>query len=87
MSCYTRAGLKVYAVVKRWMGDHPESSGWYVFEDANSHDGYVSIPQEEGRRMRLPDQQVSPTLTPEVERRILNWLENLSGQPTVNPQT
>jgi len=89
MSCSTEVYAKIEAVVGRWMDSHPAEvlgiSIWNFFEDQSSLDIVVSIQQADGiRRLTLDGQRSAPALTPAVEDRILNWLDNLSNQPTVD---
>ena len=67
------------------MDSHPDVDGiWDVFDVQLGLDVIVSIHQSDGvRRLTLIGEQAAPTLTPEVENRILNWLETLSSQPVV----
>jgi hypothetical protein len=47
-------------------------------------DVVISIHRADGvRQLSLAGQQAASTLTQEVETRILDWLDNLSSQPTV----
>lgn len=77
------------AVVRRWMDSHPTEvlgiSIWNVFDGVSTLDIVVSIQQVDGiRRLTLDGERSAPALTPTVEDRILNWLDNLSSQPTVD---
>jgi L-rhamnose isomerase len=78
-----RTGTK--GLRQQWIDAHPAVQGiWDVFEVQLGLDVIISIHQPDGvRRLTLTDQQTAPTLKPEVESRILNWLDNLSSQPTV----
>ena len=84
MLCNTDPCSKANTVVKRWMDRHPEVGGlWNVFDVQIGLDVIVSVHQSDGvRRLTLTSQQTAESLTPEVEARILNWLNNLSSQPT-----
>jgi len=85
MPCNTEPCSKVQAVVKQWMDGHPDVGGlWDVFDVQMGLDVIVSVHQSDGvRRLTLTGQQAASTLTPEVETRILDWLDNLSSQPTI----
>jgi len=67
------------------MDQHPEMQGiWDAFDVQTGLDIVISIHQADGvRRLTLSDQQTVPALSPEAKKRIINWLENLSSQPTV----
>ena len=85
MSCHTEPCSRVRVVVKRWMDSHPEVSGiWDVFDVQSGLDIVVSVHQSDAvRQLTLAGEQTEPTLRPVVERRILEWLENLSSQPVI----
>jgi hypothetical protein len=67
------------------MNDHPDIGGlWDVSDVQVGLNINVSVHQSGGvRQLVLDGQQTAPTLTPEVETRILNWLDNLSSQPAI----
>jgi hypothetical protein len=81
----TEACSKIYEFVKEWMQKHPEMQGvWNVFDVQLGLDIIISIHQLDGvRRLTLPHQQTAHTLTPDVESKVINWLETLPDQPTV----
>jgi len=68
------------------MDGHPKIKGllYDVFDEQYGLDVVISIHQTDGvRRLTLTGQQVASTLTPEIESRILNWLDNLAAQPVI----
>jgi hypothetical protein len=67
------------------MDGFPEIGGlWDVFDVQMGLDVVVSVHQASGvRQLSLTSQQAIPTLTSEVEARILSWLDHLSSQPTI----
>lgn len=85
MPCSSGPCSKVHDVVKRWMDSHRELGGfWDVFDVRMGLDVVISIHRADGvRQLSLAGQQAASTLTQEVETRILDWLDNLSSQPTV----
>jgi hypothetical protein len=67
------------------MDEHREIGGyWDVFDVQMGPDVVIAVHQSDGvRQLSLTGQQAAPTLTPEIEARILDWLNNLSSQPAI----
>ncbi len=88
MSCSTENCQKAQAVVKRWLDSHPTEvqriGSWTVFDGLSSHDVVIRIHRVDGvRELTLKDQQVQAV----PERRIVDWLDNLSSQSTAAHQS
>jgi hypothetical protein len=88
MSCTTELGLQVQEVVKKWMDGHTQLEAvWNVCEVHRAPgDIIISIHQTDGvRRLTSKTSKTAPIITPEVEAKILNWLDTLSQQSLVDP--
>jgi hypothetical protein len=83
MSCGTAVCAKVYAVVEKWINAHPEVEGiWDVSDGSRTFDVFITVGTRRLTFQRLQFEGNAP-LTPEIENQILNWLANLSDQPTL----
>ena len=84
MSCGTAVCTKVYAVVEKWINAHPEVEGiWDVSDGSRTFDVFITVGTHRLTFQGLQFEGNAP-LKPEIENQILNWLANLSDQPTLS---
>jgi hypothetical protein len=85
MNCNSKPCIQVLDCVKRWMTKHPNHTGtWDVFSQTGSLDITISVYKTDGtRQLVLSRQEQAVELSPIIERRVLDWLDNLDQQPVL----
>ena len=71
--------------VKQWMVRHPRQTGtWDVFSQSGSLDITISVYRTDGtRQLVLTRQEQAAQFSSDIERRVLDWLDNLDQQPVL----